>query len=740
MRPRVAAAIILAQCLCAAVALGADITSGSLQIQGVSLEVDTPAVTTGIDIPTTIQTRFGGKTNDAAPAVQGLLAVGDLTGPGIDTPIQLTTAPGFRFQIPGFSREGVYYLQNVRLMKGNDFVAPATPSAAAITVANVLQTSVSVHQLTPEELRSRGIVVDGRNFNVYEYSFTFLINGQTIVVPFPVIIDPRTHQVTPIGKENPFSLPPIGPTKPPRWSPPDIVAFELPPDDSGAGNGNDGGSQGDSGPKIKRPSIPAAIIIPNSLAVLHQFFAVLLTVSNGAPSGSTARLDDVRATIKLPTALRTAKTNPSVAFGQAVPIVDPTTGVTFLVAQSKGEAEWDLEGLQPGTHTVEIEVRATLRETGQVDVPLKATPRASIVIHDPRFNLNFSHPDTVRKGIDYSTFSFITNISGNAQTVRVHNGVPSCDQAAGANVCRVSGADSDDLTLGPGEMKMVEYKLRPGITGHVFATAGTVDGDTINASVQLHMGVSETGIPLSPTTLVMPYYAQFVNPDLVNANLQLLGLGYSLATAPVNQVTAKFPRVIRSDVFYRAVDIARAGQRIFISDGAPDAKRDAMAGLALDLLGNGSELREWDDLRQSEKSGRIAGASVITELNAVGMNGRSSVGEFVDLIAAATSWRAPFVMAIAHGPAIAGNARPYALSLRGTSGRRADVPNEAATGWVRDLAFSDISRFDVPALNRAGEMALAGRWTEDVELVVTPSVSGPVAIEVIFPGVADGTA
>ncbi|MGZ8832383.1 MAG: Ig-like domain-containing protein, partial [Thermoanaerobaculia bacterium] len=138
--------------------------------------------------------------------------------------------------------------------------------------------------------------------------------------------------------------------------------------------------------------------------------------------------------------------------------------------------------------------------------------------------------------------------------------------------------------------------------------------------------------------------------------------------------------------------------------------------------------------------GGIAGASVITELNAVGMNGRSSVGEFVDLIAAATSWRAPFVMAIAHGPAIAGNARPYALSLRGTSGRRADVPNEAATGWVRDLAFSDISRFDVPALNRAGEIALAGRWTEDVELVVTPSVSGPVAIEVIFPGAADGTA
>ena len=43
-----------------------------------------PPVTTGIDIPTTIQTEFGGKQNDEAPAIEGLLAVGELTGPGIE--------------------------------------------------------------------------------------------------------------------------------------------------------------------------------------------------------------------------------------------------------------------------------------------------------------------------------------------------------------------------------------------------------------------------------------------------------------------------------------------------------------------------------------------------------------------------------------------------------------------------------------------------------------------------------
>lgn len=179
MRLRFAAALLTAQSLCATAVLGSDITSGSLQIQGVSLEIDTPAVTTGIDIPTTIQTKFGGKLNDAAPLVEGLIAVAELTGPGLDSPIQLKTAPGYRFQIPGFKTEGIYYLQNVRLMKGADFVAPATPSAAAITVANVLQASVKVHQLSPDEMRARGIVVDGRNFNVYEQNLRQFIDAMS---------------------------------------------------------------------------------------------------------------------------------------------------------------------------------------------------------------------------------------------------------------------------------------------------------------------------------------------------------------------------------------------------------------------------------------------------------------------------------------------------------------------------------------------------------------------------------
>ncbi|HET8799106.1 MAG TPA: carboxypeptidase-like regulatory domain-containing protein, partial [Thermoanaerobaculia bacterium] len=690
-------------------AAAAEISSASLQIQGVGLKVITVSATTGLDIPASIQTEFGGKQNDEAPVVEGLLAVGELSGPGIETPIRIETAPGHKFRIPGLSREGVYFLQNIRLTKDGEFLQNATPAVATITVSNLLQTSVRVRQLTPEELRARGITIDARNYEVYEYTFTFLIDGQIVEIPFPVIVDPRTHEVRPIPKEDPYQLPPVQQVLPPRWQPPDILTFELgpggdlpqeqPPDSGGGGGGG-------------RPSIPAALVIPNSMAVLHQFFAVTLMVSNGAPAGSEVVLDSVSATIKPPAPLRTVKSIPTVAFGQPVPIVDAATGVTFLVAQARGEAEWTMEGLQPGTHTVEVEVRATYKSPGQNDFPMKGTARATVVVHDPRFHINFSHPDTVREGIDYTTYSFITNMSPAEQHIRVTSGLPECINSPGANVCRVEGTpEFHELSIPAGEMRTIEYKLRPGVTGSVFATAGTVSDEALTAAVQLHMGVSESGIPLSPATLVMPYYARFMNEPMVAANLQLFGLGYSLATAPLVPALAKHPNVIKSDVFHRAVDIARAGQRVFL--GEPMS--DALAHMALDLLGNANELREWDELRRNEKSGRKAAAAISRQLEAHS----ASQSAFVERFAAATAWREPYLLATTS----AGH-----LALRNVAtNAQAAVPSEAESGWIRTLPFAEVTNF------RSGKLAMAGRWSDDYELVITPSEDGPIALDLIFP-------
>jgi hypothetical protein len=55
--------------------------------------------------------------------------------------------------------------------------------------------------------------------------------------------------------------------------------------------------------------------------------------------------------------------------------------------------------------------------------------------------------------------------------------------------------------------------------------------------------------------------------------MSLFGLGYSLAAAPLNDRTALLPRVIKNDVFRRAQDIARAGERIFIRRTDPNVRR-----------------------------------------------------------------------------------------------------------------------------------------------------------------------
>ncbi|MEO8033970.1 MAG: carboxypeptidase-like regulatory domain-containing protein, partial [Acidobacteriota bacterium] len=727
---RAALSILFAVAMTPAARAG-EIASADLQIAGAGLRVVTVSATTGLDIPVAIQTEFGGKQNDDATVIDGLLAVAELSGPGIDTPIRLETAPGHKFQIPGLSREGVYFLQNIRLTKSGDFLQPATPSVATITVSNLLQTSVRVKQLTPEELRARGISVDPRNFDVYEYTFSFIVNGQTVEIPFPVMIDKRTHEVRELPKEDPYRLPEVGTVTPPRWEPPEMMTFDLVPPPSEEPNAVDDPSR--RGAAV-RPSIPAALVIPNSMAVLHQFFAVTLMVTNGAPAGSTVTLDGITGLIKPPAPLRTVKSIPSVAFNQPVPVVDAANGVTFLVAQAKGEAEWTMEGLQPGTHTIEVEVRATYKSPGQADFPLKGTARASIVVHDPRFNVNFSHPDTVRKDIEYSTYSFITNMSGAMQSLTVTNGLPACADSPGANVCRVDGTPaSHDLTIPAGEMRSIEYKLKAGITGHVFATAGSVSDSAVSATVQLNMGVSESGIPLSPATLIMPYYAKFLSQPMVSGSMQLLGLGYSLATAPLTAALASHPHVIKTDVFQRAVDIARAGQRVFLGE----SMQDSLIHMDLDLLGNSLELREWDDLRRQEKSGRTASAAIARELET--SIAAASFNDYVSHAASITAWRAPYLLALAHGATVT-SVRPYAVSVRDvTSNAKMDVPSEAASGWIRQLPFGELNTLQSVDKSHSGELAVVGRWAGSYEVSVTPAADGAFALDVILPAATAGS-
>ncbi|MEO8035659.1 MAG: hypothetical protein ABI837_14585, partial [Acidobacteriota bacterium] len=453
------------------------LASADLRIEGATLEVITPSpVTVQLGTAALVQTRFGGRTNGDAPIIDGVLAVAELTGPGIATAVQVVTAPGHAFQVAGLSEEGVYYLQNIRLMKGDQLLQTAEPSLVVIQATNALQTTITVRQLTPDELRARGITIDASAYDVYEYTFSFLVDGKTVQIPYPVIINRLTHEVAPVSRESDYHLPNDSASAPPRWNPPASTPFDLAPS---AGFGPGEAQDPVPGGGGTRPSVHAAIVMPASLAVLHQFFVVALVVTNSSPAGSQVKIDSITATIAIPNQLRVVKSDPAVSFGQPVTIVDAKNGVSFLVAQQQGNAEWTVEGLKAGTYTLNLDVNATFKSPGQPDVPLHAKPSASVVVHDARFNIAFSHPDTVRKGVRYSTYTFVTNSSDSSQDIVLKDGgIPFCSNGAFLkNVCRIDGTPSEfALHLEPGQTKSVQNKLQSGLTGHIFATAASIDG------------------------------------------------------------------------------------------------------------------------------------------------------------------------------------------------------------------------------------------------------------------------
>ena len=105
----------------------------------------------------------------------------------------------------------------------------------------------------------------------------------------------------------------------------------------------------------------------------------------------------------------------------------------------------------------------------------------------------------------------------------------------------VVGSDTAAIdTLLPGEVEVMEYRIRPTVTGRVVASAARSDSH-INPRFELTLGVGENGIPLSPTTIVLPRSTESLPRELVRQSLGLVGLGFSLALA-VAQSTELAPR------------------------------------------------------------------------------------------------------------------------------------------------------------------------------------------------------
>src|SRR5262249_22042612 len=136
------------------------------------------------------------------------------------------------------------------------------------------------------------------------------------------------------------------------------------------------------------PPIPGVIVIPGNIGFLNQFFSVMLMVGNVAPAGSNLVVTNLQASIALPPGadqvlgsaddpLRMANTaNGQSPSTQQVlqPGPDGKLGTaddgTSLGPGDTGQAEFLVEGLREGTHTINITMTGTLNGLPIGPVPI----------------------------------------------------------------------------------------------------------------------------------------------------------------------------------------------------------------------------------------------------------------------------------------------------------------------------------------------------------------------------------
>ncbi len=653
--------------------------NGTLLVAGTTLVVSPESQTVPFDTPTIVHTALQGY--DAAQGVlpPDLRVVGDLTGPEIPGTLELATIPNEPFRIPRLSLKGQYRLDNIRLEQAGELLAYAEPRSAAVLVTQILITRVTSRPLTLEEIRSHGIIVDGASTRAYDFTFGFGVEGNTFDYNVPIIYwYPKDH----------FGMPSVGMlgngTGGSRFRPPQMAAFTLTlkprEGPQGGGCADPSGCQ-----EEEMPPLPGVILFPTDLSLLHQFFSVVLLATNGAPEGDVLTIRDLTAKIHLPSGLSQARTEPPTTLGTPVPMRVPGPDgelgtfddLTFLVAQATAQAEFLVEGLREGTHIVDFDLEGVLEGLPTGIRRLSGTARGAVIVRDPTLGIVVSHPDVVRADEEYTMELSVTN-TGVTPANLVSLALPPSG-LAGVHVVGENRQTIDSIL--PGESELVEFRLRPLLTGRVIASFVRADNH-ITPSFDFHVGVGEAGIPLSPTEIVLPHEVEALPATVRRHGLGLVGLGFSLASAPA-ALRAGRPEVSREEVDQRVFELSQAGRYIALGE----SPFDALAELAVSWTGAPDSQWEWDELRRITRRGALFGDALgqVFRAEAAGTGVTAAFERF-----AATTAGIPGSAGTARVALVASDGSGSYLDVSSrTSGKALYGPGTAADR-VRELPFADL--------------------------------------------------
>ncbi|HEX4495559.1 MAG TPA: carboxypeptidase regulatory-like domain-containing protein, partial [Thermoanaerobaculia bacterium] len=665
-----------------ALAAAGDLGNAQLVIAGSQLTVSPESQTVPFDTPTIVETHLEGYDASRGVIPADLRVLADFTGPEIDGVLVLETTPNQPFHIPSLRQQGEYRLDNIRLMQGSALLAYAAPRSSAVLVTQVLITRVTSRALTLDEIRSYGIVVDDSSFQAFSFTFAFAVAGETVNYNVPVLIYSQggSEQAV-LWQGSNFEASPWRSSSA-HFEPPQMAPFQLQfastPGDTTNGGCTD--PEGDCAKPDVLP-IPGVILFPTNISLLHQFFSVVLMAQNGAPAGDPLTIRDLTARVTLPPGLRQAKTAPPTPLGVPIPVRVPgpdgilgtADDITFLVAQATGQAEVDVEGLTEGTHIVRFDLDGILeglpgnqirRVTGQA--------QGAVLVRDPTLNVTITHPDVVRTDEAYTLLLTVTN-TGNTPANQLTVRLPA-EKLSGVQVV---GESEKTVTVQPGDAELVEFQLKSLRTGRVTATAARSDSSSVTAVFDLTMGVGENGIPLSPNAIILPDSTSSLPPDLLRSGLSLVGLGFSLATAPPSLLRPDLPQVSRSLVDQRVFEFAEAGSQVSLGE----EMFDSAAQFASEWTGARDADWDWDLLRRTTQKGAQVGVSLGTIFAVEAA--QHSPQEAFDRFASTTGYLATMEGALATGSGVT-----LEVASR-TGGQRLKGDGNDAER-LRELPFGDV--------------------------------------------------
>lgn len=735
------------------------IGTGQILIAGLVVDVDTRpdipnrqySLVAVKDFPTAISTTVGLPPDK----LLGYRVRARLSGPGLGSQsLTLQATPGGRFEIAALGQEGLYVLDDIHLVdaSGTRVVNrdPTLPRVEIQVIDEVIVSEVTTRQLSSEEIAERGIVIDEDNFTVFDFAVALSIEETEILLEAPVIVPNTPGVAVPrLPNARPIFTRPEGIQVPsldiPNFQVEGLMIQPIP--------------EGLDRPDPTLPGLPGLIIIPGDVGFLNQFFSAILIVGNVAPDGSNLTVTDLSASITLPPgddALRLGETQagaqaelPILRVAQTADGEDLLTEDQFIRPGERGKAEFILEGLREGTHSFDIDIDGRLFVASRGEFfDLRGRATGSVVVRNPTFNLVLAHPESVRDGERYSLFVTVSNTSDVAASLfRLRLS----ERSLSGTVLVPGTADSFTLpSLGPGASETFEFRLESRRTGEVGATYLNAD-DGLTGSFVLRAGVGETGIPLSPDTLVLPSLADRLPdpPPLERDVVRMLGQAWSAATAPAGSLPEGTLRPSREGVYTRATVFSVLGLRdlfgepidrilsdwaldyletggsriddLYGTDAeiqqAIDAAEDARARAQLvarqrDKARVQSDFLAFDQLRRESRQGRF----VLRDLGQI-LWQEIDAGRLVDVLevqqvfADSTSGRTPYLSA-AIGQGAGGV--PARLRITDSTGARAGAvgladPNDpdGNDGRVRELARAGvITLLDQPGAHM--EIAIAG--------------------------------